>query len=1598
MGKPYSAFASSEISPLPEVPPGHDSHYGASRGWSYASTAFCALLTSVGAAGALYALVQLAFLSSWQEGGGYWAAHALVDAISLLPLALIAAWFARREARAAASIARAALVSVLAFAALMMPFSLLLEPWHRQWDALGLALLQPSDAAQCTFVVVSAMTPWRTLLAQAFELSAIAALGALPGLLAAAWSMTRRPDPATDTAATEAFWQSPTFRALRLPAALVLVMCSSSSDENEVEQDLADLAQRPLVEPEAIAGNPCGNASNVRRYDVSAIHVQMTLNRFGDLDRDAYMYVLDERMPDVRAQEQTELPDRVSLGLRKDAIQPLVLRANLGECLQINFTNRLEDGPASLKVFGLPHTSESAGGEFGFNQPSFAQAGQTVTYNIPIPSDPQAEHAYYFRDGGESRQRVTHGMFGVVVAEPAGSEYLDPETGEPSAGDNWESIIRTPGNEDFREFVLIYHEIGDENFAEIARPDGRTLPVVDELTLTYRPSGRGINYRSEPFGHRLELHLDKSQGYGSYMFGDPATPIPRSYLGEPTKTRLIHGGSEVFHVHHLHGGADRWRRNPGSDPANAIAGGLNKLPVQNVTSTHLDAQAIGPGTSYNLEHECGAGACQQAAGDFLFHCHIGHHYLAGMWSFWRVFDTQQSDLATLPNMSAAPPSVNSAALIGNTYDGRTIVETVTNPDTEITLADWLRQLLPPSGVPFHDEDATVWDWTLNGNVALGEPETLDTWANYVSDSPGVRPEIQFNPENGRYAWPLFRPHLGKRPPFAPNGHSGAPWLGENGSSDRADGLCPSVDVVDIPGRQQRYYPITAINLPIETAPGQVDERGQLFVLSENKELVYDGTMPSEPLAIRSNVGDCTEVLLTSELNDLPSNYNHSKTNMHTHFVQFDPQASDGVITGMSYEQSVRPYRSESRDLVQEAAAGDFTLQLASTEGLRAGIWIGIGLGEGMCALGNAQIPCTEIRRIQSVNGTAITLEEPLSLAHQPGQQVGVEFVRYNWYADVDFGTVFWHDHVDFSNWDHGAFGALIVEPAGSTYHDPVTGDEIRSGAIADIRAPAGARIAHDQTGSFREFMVFQHSLTGGTEGIITEGATFNLRAQPWDTRAGNPAHRFSSVVHGDPITPLPRAYVGDPVIFRHLSLQERVSALRVTGHRFQLERFAEDGAYFDADAIGISERYDLPLAGGAGGPEGRPGDYLYYSTLQRDFVNGAWGILRVHDSQQGNLQPLPGRPMPSGQGLPQIARGAAPDIATGPGDACPDGASLRHYDVRIGNAIIVTSDAPVINGVDGVTYTLDDGSDDTPVVREPLVLRVNEGECLEVSLRNTLAENASLSVGEMLTSPQGSYGSAIGYNPDSTTAPGETRTYRWYADRELGTVTALDMANPIRAAEGAFAGVIVEPAGSEYRDPFTGEQIQTGCVADILTPDGGFREMVALIHDDDAVIGQNRMPYPKDTEGFTSLSFSAQPLLDRLPERSSGLERARAFSSTLHGDPRLVLQGNVGDRARIRVAQPWGEQGHVFGLGGHRFRLDPRLAGSQQVHSHLLLPGFSWDAEIEGGLGGGVGSTGDFFVGDLRMPFVDAGDWAIISVAERDSSAVQPLRTARPLP
>ena len=98
-------------------------------------------------------------------------------------------------------------------------------------------------------------------------------------------------------------------------------------------------------------------------------------------------------------------------------------------------------------------------------------------------------------------------------------------------------------------------------------------------------------------------------------------------------------------------------------------------------------------------------------------------------------------------------------------------------------------------------------------------------------------------------------------------------------------------------------------------PSVVDPNGLIYVLHEEEAEIRKNDDLKYPLVVRGNIYDCVDWTLTSEWDDDDyTNFQSSKINTHWHFLQFDNQASDGVITGFSYEQSVRPFTMLERKI------------------------------------------------------------------------------------------------------------------------------------------------------------------------------------------------------------------------------------------------------------------------------------------------------------------------------------------------------------------------------------------------------------------------------------------------------------------------------------------------------------------------------------------------------------------------------------------------------------------------------------------------------------------------------------------------------------
>lgn len=1485
------------------------------------------------------------------------------------------------------------------------------------------------------------------------------------------------------------------------------------------------LASNAGVEPVSMKGGLCPKTAPVRQYDVSAINVEISLNQWLDY-YPGYMYTLTENIDKVRAEEAKNAearekeghhdPGGVKNGIQDQWIQPLVIRGNQGDCVKITLRNQLEFGEeVSLHINGSDMVMSKTGQAATTTNPdTVAVEGESIEMEWYIHPDTQ-EGGRQFHTYSNDRELTVMGLFGVFVVEPRGSNYYEPLGTGPAteASSGWQVMIDNGSGPDFREFVLIYHEVGDEAFRPVNK-HGDFLPQRDPLTDAYRPGARALNYRSEPFGinnmhiqHEYFGFEDESMAYSSYTFGDAAPTIPRSYLGDPAKFRIVHGGSEVFHSHHPHGGAIRWQRSPRATQMpvwNTGQSGPVKYPVIRTKSDRVDVEVIGPSEALDLETECGSGLCQWLAGDFLFHCHVAHHYVAGMWGYWRVYNTIQvpgvqndvmAPLRELPDrLGRIHKPVTSDQLVGKTVNWfgkqfKIVGEGKSNWKAEpavVNIKDWVEMQLSNQGKPGHKDDelgqmkaydATVIDWVWNGQKAMSEKEATlgenpkyhPEWQGY---KPGERRAIWFEPSTGKVAWPWLTPHFGKRAPFS-NDHNPAPWLemirlnpdgtrsvepakaGENGPWS----LCP-----DRAGSQD--YNVHFIKLPIELSaaegkePAIVDPNGLLYVVHEEEEEVRANNDKKFPLVVRANVYDCIDWTLTSEwLDDDITNFQSSKINTHFHFFQFDNQASDGVISGFSYEQSMRPFTQFEKKTdkglpvpmnakVKKAAKkGDKTLEVTNAKQYHVGIPILIGADN---------VKGKEVQRIVKISGNTLTFAQPLKHAHPVNDIVTVEYVRQRFWVDADVGSVFWHDHAfGGTTWPHGAVGTMIAEPFNSTWHDPKTGKRIRTGPVADIHAVE--RVGHDVAGSFRELMVHIMDTVPHTVNIVTAGnppgqpvdvaleagrtvsfimppndkikmtpmpflnggthttgGALNFRAEPFAQRLANnpdPSKIFSSAVHGDPSTAMVRAYLGDAIVFRLLDVTMNESnVFTLSGHTFWSERYAQEANRKHSLHIGIAERYDLVIPE-AGGPRHQAGDYMFFNGRSSKFSEGAWGIIRVLDKPVKDLQPLPNKAYGK-EGIPERLPVCPKDAPVKSFNVVAMDHPGMSFNVNAPEAIEVDFERKIeLRNPEGKIYVLEDEVKKVSGEMQPmpLTLRANVGDCLQVKLTNKLKEGrASFSAFGLAFDPKDSQGLNLGNNPgDQTVAPGESRTYTYYADPFNGETQTLvwDWGNvSLNPRNGLFGGIIIGPKGSTYRDPKSGEDIglKNSWNADVIvdrTIQGNenranYRDVALYFQDEDNIIGTSFMPYVQNVAGLTGVNYRAEPYLHR---EEAGCSLGRMFQPCQVDNPQdpvtPVIEAHAGDKVRIHVFGASSEQNGMFTVEKHEWPIEPFLPGADMISTVEFSGSEGLDVFLPAA-GGKWELTGDYVWSNGRLPYSQSGQWGYLRVLPNTDQRILPLDSA----
>ncbi len=363
------------------------------------------------------------------------------------------------------------------------------------------------------------------------------------------------------------------------------------------------------------------------------------------------------------------------------------------------------------------------------------------------------------------------------------------------------------------------------------------------------------------------------------------------------------------------------------------------------------------------------------------------------------------------------------------------------------------------------------------------------------------------------------------------------------------------------------------------------------------------------------------------------------------------------------------------------------------------------------------------------------------------------------------------------------------------------------------------------------------------------------------------------------------------------------------------------------------------------------------------------------------------------------------------------------------------------------------------VRREPIILRANAGDCIKVTLRNDLppkyidtpgytgvnmivegfnqndvipSQEVSLHPQLVFYDIQRSDGSNVGLNPSfgkQTAAPGEVRTYYWYAGDVTGTTvtpiefgaTGLTSADPIKHSnKGLMGSLIIEPATSTWVFDQDSNLKITRAAATVSSSNSSFRpfhEFAFVIQDDVNLQFAGGTPVPNldidddpENSGQKAINYRAEPVWYRggwgpetpLTGNGSGF-RTRLFpqfDQILHnswiggGDPETpVFQATAGEVLRFRVVHPAGHtQAHVFEAYGHPWLERPYVLGTNSTQIGLnttselfgtrggVGPSDHFDALIKDGAGGRFRITGDYLYRDYPGPRFDAGIWGILRI------------------
>ncbi|WP_227012951.1 MULTISPECIES: hypothetical protein [unclassified Pseudonocardia] len=754
------------------------------------------------------------------------------------------------------------------------------------------------------------------------------------------------------------------------------------------------------------------------------------------------------------------------------------------------------------------------------------------------------------------------------------------------------------------------------------------------------------------------------------------------------------------------------------------------------------------------------------------------------------------------------------------------------------------------------------------------------------------------------------PQRSPRPPRTP---AMPPGMGREPTALERDAFCPNpqpgeafTKVTSDPQAPVRRYDLVALQADISYFRGARSEwhdpHGMLFVLQNEideaggvaafRAQLESGERDVAPIAIRAAKGEIVELTLT---NALPPG-RHADTaldavlgfqpecGLHPHLVKFDPLVGDGTAVGWNYLSAAT---------TADAGAEDHQ---------RYRTWI------------------------------------------------------YRWYCDDELGPVVFHDGaLPDRRRRHGLFGCLVVEPTGARWSEPDTpGREVGNASQALIELPDGTEFREQVLGVADSVPLLEHrpgpagdpinppppAPAPAPEESGAHGAmAVDYRCEPLHERPGDPADWFSSSVHGDPATPILRAYPGEPIRVRLYQGSHTQHHSFVThGLRWRARPDSRHApTVHNQQTLGPDQAFTLHLD-----PTVGPGDHLWSLAAADDTWLGCWGLVRFHET---HLRELPALPT------------AFPRVAPPPFDA----KAARRYHVRVrAREVRYSQDRTDPLGLEYLVDRTDKADRPGEAPPGPLVLRARAGEWVQVTLANELpgpppaspfdpplqgedrpgarevSGRVSLQAAALRYDPRDSDGAHVGINPDTTAKPGHSVTYRWYAEHP-GAVLLTDRADMRTHRHRGLAGaLVVEPPDATPHDPAgpAGGQCWTGEQAVLCRPGHPpEHELVLLLTDGHRLFHDSDPTRPVADLGTAA---AGQMAINR---RSAHLAPDRPSLADPH-PPTPVLSCAPGELIRLHLVMGVGRsRTHTFTVHGHDWPEGDLLAGPRTAMLGALSSG-----------------------------------------------------------